>query len=119
MTLPTLDQAEELPGPFEILELADGETKTFGVSSWEIGKMLIHPRDGRDAKWVVGLRVHVRAGEKATLPDYWDVTAQHLVAGLLPYLEQPGYPQKVFTVTKRGDGARARFTLEVVPAGPK
>jgi len=48
--------------------------------------------------------------------SYWDITSQLLVAQMLPYLEGPGYKDKVFTITKHGVAPKARFTLEVKPA---
>lgn len=115
MTLPKLEDVEDLPGPFEILEMADGETRAFGVTGWQLGKAPIQPRDGRPKKVVLILRVHVPPEDKATLPDYWDITAQHLAAGLHAYLERGKPWRHRFTITKHGEGARGRFTLQVAP----
>lgn len=116
--LPGLDELPGMPDPFEILELGDGETRTMSPVSWELGKAMISPRDGRPGKIVRVLRLHVSPAEKPTLPDYWDVTSAHLVAGLLPYLEQMPGRRWRFTITKYGLNEKSRFTLaaEPVPA---
>jgi hypothetical protein len=113
MMLPTLDAARDLPGPFEILELRDGQSVTLRVRDWEHGKVWIQPRDGRDRKQVLALRLHLQAGIKATLPQYYDVLGQHLVAGLWPYLSRPDYPGQAFKITMHGSPPQGRPSLEV------
>jgi len=113
--LPALDSLEPMSEPFEILELRDGETAVLVPVRWELGKATITPRDGRPPKEIRVLRVHVDPADKPTVPAYWDITSQHLIAALLPYLEQmPGHRWR-FTIRKHGWDARARFRLEAVP----
>ena len=114
--LPELDQTRDLAGPFELLEMTDGQEITLRPRKWELGKALIEPRDGQAPKVIHVLRIHVDEQFKPTLPQYWDLTAKHLVAGLYPYLTRPGWQRKTFTIKKLGVAPRARFTLKVSPA---
>lgn len=111
-----LDQLERMPEPFELLELADGQTIDLRVETWALGKATIHPRDGRPPKEIPVLRVHVPAGDKPTLPTYWDLTSKHLVAALVGYLEAGADARRIFRITWHGSGARGRPSLEILPA---
>jgi hypothetical protein len=104
---------EPLPGPYEILELDDGGVLTTKISDWSIGQVEIHPAYKPEGKFIKALRIHVPEVDKTYFPFYWDVTSQTLLAQLQPYLEQPGYAQRTFTITKHGVAPRARFTLAV------
>ena len=109
----------EIEGPYEILELADGDSVTFHVERWEAGKMEIHPTwaGAPETKVVDGLRVHVAQGDKEWLPSYWDLTAGHLVAGLKPLMDSladSGKPVKITAGLMRpGDQASKRFKIEL------
>ena len=117
MPLGKVADLDEIAGPYEIMELRDGQTIDLHVESFELGRAEIHPRDGRDAHEVPFLRVHVPAADKVELPHYWDITAKHLIAGLLGYLDAGLRAGRTFRITKHGKAPRARFTLEVLPAG--
>ena len=108
-----MNPGEKLPGPFEILELEDGETLTTGILRWEKGEVEIHPAYKPEGKMITALRIHVPEKDKEYFPYYWDVTSQTLVAQLLPYLERYGYEARTYTITKHGIAPRARFTLGV------
>jgi hypothetical protein len=110
-----VEHVEPLPGPYEILELAEGEVRVITPEKWQVGKATIQPRDGRPAKAIVILRVHVPLAEKPTIPQYWDITSQHLLAGMVGYLEGAAGKRYRFHVTKRGEGPRARFELLAEP----
>jgi hypothetical protein len=71
-----------LSKPHEIYEWRDGETKVFSILRSEEGELEIHPRDGRPAKLVNVIRIHVPPEEKNTYPPYWDLTSQRLVGQL-------------------------------------
>ncbi len=111
--LPKLDELAPMARPYEILELSDGQAVELRPVRYELGRMTIEPRDGRPPKLIAVLRLHVRPEDKRTLPHYLDVTAAHLVAGLLPYLEKLPPERWRFTATKHGREPRARFTLQV------
>lgn len=104
---------EPLPGPYEILELTDGESMTTKIESWKVGEVEIHPAYQPQGKMIKALRIGVPKINKEFFPFYWDVTSQTLLAQLMPFLEAPGYAQKTYTITKHGVAPRARFSLEV------
>ena len=116
MPLPDLAQLSRMPEPFEWLELANGQSRTLRVERHELGTTVINPRDDRDPFEIGVLRVHVPARDKQTLPHYWDISAKHLIAGMLPYLDGPNAGAWSFRVTKKGEGPAARFTLDARPA---
>jgi len=97
----------------EILELEDKESRRLRFLSWELGELDIIPKDGRGQKRIRVLRVTVPVEDKPVGPPYWDITGQTLIAQLLPYLEQPTYRERVFTVTKYGVAPKARFQVQV------
>ena len=82
---------ERLAGPFEILELGNGETLTTRLGRWEMGKMEIHPSYQPEGKWITALRVHVPEDQKGYFPWYWDITSRSFKAQLLPILEAGGF----------------------------
>ncbi len=100
----------------EILELQDGESMDLKVVEYELGEMIIHPRQGPPDKRIRALRLHVRQEDKPTGPPYWDVTGQTLIEQLLPYLKRPDFRALTFRVTKYGVAPKARFQLQIVPA---
>lgn len=101
--------------PYEILQLADGESVSILVTSWEQGDLVIHPKypGAPETKVIRALRVHVAPSVKATLPHYWDITSGTLIAGLIPYLARAGFETRVFRITARGVRPAKRFTLTV------
>ena len=111
-----MEELKELPGPYEILDLRDGESIDLRVERWELGKMRIRVRRTGEEKEIIALRVYVPPELKPTLPHYYDITANTLRAGLLPYLEKPDYRRYIFRITKIGVAPTARFMLEVIPS---
>ena len=99
--------------PYEILELGDGSSMSTHVVGWELGTMDLVPRDGRAPKTVKTLRLHVPAADKTHYPPYWDLTAQTLIAQLLPRLDSIVKDKKTLTIKKSGSGPGARFSTEV------
>jgi len=109
------EELKRLPPPFEILDLADGESIEMQIKKWELGLGIIVPRVIGVEKEIRILRVWVDPRYKLTVPYYWDITSGTLQAGLLPYLEKPNFTKLIFKITKYGVAPRARFTLEVRP----
>lgn len=109
----------EIIGPYEILELDDGESVTFHVVSYETGIMVIHPTypGAPEEKVVDGLRVFVTLADKEYLPSYYDVTGGHLVAGLKPLLDMLVETKKAVTITAKlmrpGRPASKRHKIEI------
>lgn len=110
-----VEQAKEMAGPYEIFELTDGETRELRITGWSQGNVTIYPAHKPTGKVINALRVMVPEDSKDFFPYYWDITSKMLVAQMVPYLEQAGYQDKVFVVTKYGVAPKARFTLEVRP----
>jgi hypothetical protein len=108
---------KQLLGPFELLELGDGQSIDLRIQSFERGTMVIHPRNlpTGESKTIEALRLHLQAGVKPVPPNYYDVTSQTLIAQFLPNLYLPGFEKYSFRVTKYGIAPRARFTLQKQP----
>jgi len=111
------ERLRALPGPYEVLDLRDGERVRLRVVSWERGSMTIHPRwaGAPEEKEIPVLRVHLQEGVKPFPPMYYDLTSKTLQAQMLPLLLEPGFDRYEYVVTKYGVAPRARFTLERVP----
>jgi hypothetical protein len=108
--MPYLDHGElpELAGPYEFLDATPNQPVTIRVIRFAQGKALIQPRTGQPAKWIPVLRVWVPDGDKLTLPPYWDITAKHLQAAMLAWLEGPGNGTGKFLFTKTQLGPTGR-----------
>ena len=110
-------ELRRLPGPYEILDLADRESVRLRLVSWERGTIVIHPRwpGAPIEKEILALRLHLAAGVKPYPPMYYDVTSVTLQAQLLPMLMERGFEMYEYIITKFGVAPRARFTVERVP----
>jgi hypothetical protein len=107
------EDLEELPGPYEILEMTDREVRTLRIVAWQLGLMKIQTGEAPQGKVIKALRIFVPAETKPIGVSWYDVTSQTLIAQLLPFLEQPGFANKTFIITKYGTAPKARFTVEV------
>ena len=108
-----------LPGPFEILEMSDGEVRELHILSWQSGEMLISPRDGRGPKTITAVRVFVPPTDKLAFPFYWDLTATTLVAQVLPILQSRPAGGVELRLSKYGVAPKARYSVAVVSlSGP-
>ena len=109
--------AELLKEPYELVELRDGQSLEFRVSSWELGEMIIHPRyAGAPAeKRIQVLRCHVPAEVKPAFPYYYDWTSKRVIAQLIPVLEAPEFDKKVYKITASGTRPAKWFSVEVRP----
>lgn len=105
-----------IESPYEILELAPGESRDLTVLSAELGRMIINPRYGRPPKEIPVLRLQVDPSDKPVPPHYYDVTGLNLQALLKPFVLAAGYTPRRFTITKVGSGPQARFTVGSSPA---
>jgi hypothetical protein len=108
-----MEELQFLEGPYEIFELGDGGKYTFRPTKWKLGWMEIHPRWLPKPKRIKALRIWIPEEYKPLFPDYWDVTAQTLIAQLVPILERPDFTELLITVTKYGVAPKARFKVEV------
>jgi hypothetical protein len=108
-----MSEMPKLRGPYELLDLGDGESLAFVPVSWERGTMEINPASG--AKTIGAVRIHLAEGAKTAPPNYYDITSKTLIAQLEPLLMLPDYDRYTYTVTKHGVAPKARFTLERAP----
>lgn len=102
--------------PFELLEMADGEVRTFHIRAWEKGETLIKPPWLPEGKVIKVLRIWVDPEEQPIGLTYWDITSKTLIAQLEPYLERETFRAMVYKITAFGEKPRKRFTVEVSPA---
>lgn len=106
----------ELAKPLNVLELADGESKSFTITKYELGETVINPAHAPQGKLVKVLRLHVRPQDHPTFPHYIDVTSSRLYAQLLPQLQLTERLTVRWTLTARGIPPKKYFTVERVPA---
>lgn len=97
--------------PYDILELADGESRDLTVTEMGTGSMVITPRDGRPAREIRVTRLTVPQSTKAAPPDYWDVTSQLIQPTLQALLSAPGALPKRIRITKSGSGPSSRLSV--------
>jgi hypothetical protein len=108
-----------LPGPYEILELADGQSIEFSVLRYEVGSVVIHPRwapPGTE-RVIKAMRVYVPRSDKPIGVDYWDITSQLLVAHLEGILKSVGRLPIRVRVKAFGWAPKKRFSVEVLKVG--
>ena len=105
-----------LAGPYEIMEMKDNEVMNLQVLRWELGTVVIHPRwaGAPSEKEVLGLRLHVDKKQKPTGLQYWDVTAQTLIAQLRPLLQAGMEKVHITRIKAVGEGPKKRFTVEMI-----
>jgi len=103
-----------LSSPMEILELNDGESKTFHVHAHQIDDAIIKPAHAPQGKVIKVLRVHILAGEKPTFPYYWDITGAGAIAQLTPLLDSGAYKDREIKITAIGSGVQKRHQVEVI-----
>lgn len=118
MPLLPVEDLDRTPLPYELLEMANGASLDLTVERFTLGKMRINTKDDRAPFDAPVLRVFVPVAEKPTLPHFWDLTAKHLIVGLLAHLEAPGGTPGHFRVIRHGMGPQTRYTLETLPRTP-
>jgi hypothetical protein len=104
---------EELPGPYEILEMTDREVRSLRIVAWRLGLMRIQTGEVPEGKTIKALRVFVPAETKPIGVSWYDITSQTLIAQIQPFLEHPEYKSRTYVITKYGTAPKARFTVEV------
>jgi hypothetical protein len=106
----------ELQGPFELLELQDGQSASFRALKYDKGTHTIFPAHAPGGKLLTTIRVHVPPEDKPLFPYYWDLTQSTLVAQIEPHLQRPDLARLRFTITARGIGPRKRFEVITQPS---
>ena len=104
---------EILPGPYEILDLADGASIEMRVYGWKLGKMMITPKGASVQKEIDALRVIIDPAQKKLGPAYWDVTSMLLRQQLLEMFKAPSLTSYLFKITKHGVAPAARFEVNM------
>jgi hypothetical protein len=104
-----------LAGPFEFLELRDGESIRLAIARFEEGLVTIHPRmrDAPPVRTVRVLRLWVKPGFKVYGPPYWDVNAQTLIAQLKPLLPSLVESGREFIITAHGNPLKKRYSVRL------
>ena len=107
---------EELPPPYEILELADRQSIEFTPLKWVRGIIKIKPRypGAPPEKVVRAIRIYVPRSEKPVGPDYWDITPATLVYQLWGILSSPPPVPFKIRITAFGVAPKKRFMIEVI-----
>lgn len=77
-----------LAGPFELLDLRDGQQLELRVTGLLTGEVEIHPRyvGAPASKIIKAMRVSVDPATKPMGPAWWDITSQTLIAQLEPLI---------------------------------
>lgn len=101
-----------LEPPAELLDLEDGQSRTFRILRWERGELEIRPRASPAGKIVTAVRMWVSPGDKPAGAPYWDATAGNLVARLLPMLDELVASKQRIRVTKEGKPPVARHRVD-------
>jgi len=109
-------ELEFMPGPFEFLELKDGESVRLAVQGFKEGFVTIHPRraDAPRERTVRMLRLWLKPGYKPVGVGYWDVNAGTLVAQLRPLLPQLVETGREFIITAHGSPPKKRYSIRLV-----
>jgi hypothetical protein len=110
------EERSRLPAPYEIMELADLQSASLHVESYELGYMVIKPRwpGAPSEKEILAMRLKVSTKDKPIGLPFWDLTAQTLIAQLRPLLERRMHEGRVVKITAHGGGPSKRFTVEIV-----
>jgi len=101
-----------LEPPAELLDLEDGQSRTFRILRWEQGDLEIRPRAAPAGKIVTAIRMWVPPEDKPAGAPYWDATAGNLVARLKPMLEELVDSGRPIRVTKEGTPPVARHRVD-------
>jgi len=107
------DKLPLIESPMEIFELRDREYKDLIITNWKEGRSTIKPDWQPEGKEVKVLRVWVPQSIKPMFPNYYDITAQGLIAQMLPFLQRSDFMKMKFRITKYGEPPKARFQLQV------
>ncbi len=105
----------KVASPFELLELANGESRTFHVTAWAKGITIIKPTWFPQGKEVEILRIWVDPQQQPIGLTYWDISSKTLIAQLEPYLAKEDYRSFSYTITAFGEPPKKRYTVGVAP----
>lgn len=98
--------------PYELLDLADGESAEFRILKVERGEARIETRLEPEGKVVPILRVHVSGEDKPLGAPYWDITSLTLIARLDPVIDKLVAGRRGIRITKFGVAPSARHQVD-------
>jgi len=106
-----------LPGPYELLELADKQSLELVITGYVKGEVVIHPRyAGAPAeKTITAMRVYVDPATKPLGPAWWDITSQTLIAQLEPFIKGITAASRRVKLTAHGVAPAKRYAVEILP----
>jgi hypothetical protein len=104
-----------LDPPYDILDMADGQSMTLRITAFKLGEVEIHPKypGAPTSKIVRALRVWIPHEIRPEGMPYLDITSQTLIAQLEPELRDPNFMSKTFKLTAVGVAPKKRYILEV------
>ena len=97
--------------PFELLDLADGQSLTVTVRSAERAEIPFSGGVSPAPRIMPVLRLFVDRADKPAGMPYVDVTSRTLQAQLEPTLTVPGFLPRRFTFTARGVAPAKRYEV--------
>ena len=105
----------EIPGPLDLLDLANGQSVTFRILKAERGETRIETRLEPQGKVVPVLRLHVPPEDKPMGAPDGGVTALTLQARLEPIMMELIASGRRLKVTKFGTPPAARHQVDFLP----
>lgn len=130
----SLPGSNELPGPYELLDLEHGSSIMLTIHSWQQGWIEIHPKQPSPRQirlmmlqkgltaapapghpisvQVPALRLFATRLDKSSPAPYFDVTSLRLQANLIPRLQVAGGNPLTVTITADGYKPTKQFSVE-------
>jgi hypothetical protein len=105
-----------LPGPYELLDLRDGQTLELRATGILTGEVEIHPRyvGAPASKIIKALRVSVDPATKPMGPAWWDITSQTLIAQLEPLIRTASKDKPIkVKLLAQGVAPAKRYSVEL------
>lgn len=116
-----LSELPLLEGPYEFLEVVEGQPRTFNPISWELGRAQTQPpwKPPGTLIWYEVLRIHLPTTEKPLYPYYYDLGQKTLVPQLKALLPQASIQGVGITIAAVGIGPKKRFSVGLEVSQPE
>lgn len=133
-TLPSVSGSNELPGPYELLDLEHGASIMLTIHNFQQGWILIHPKNPSPRQirlmmqqqkltappaagtpisiQIPALRLFGVRLDKSSSAPYWDISSLRLQANLVPRLQVAGGNPLTVTITADGYKPTKQFSVE-------
>jgi hypothetical protein len=102
----------KLSGPYEVLDLEDGQAVVITVLRIEANEVVVHSGNGDGVKVVTALRLHLTQSSFPGRLPYLDITNQRLKAMLEGKLKNIPLGGQMIKITKFGGAPKAVFSVE-------